>query len=389
MDAEVLARILSDPAVVDYTKIKHKYSVDLQELVGIFRQGFYSKLPIYDFSGRSVVYLENVLRVRLSAIKSLLVKPAGYGPFSLKAMEEEIVGTLSIEDIDFARSSVRKILQGFAPADEAEDRIYAMKKGIDFIADQSNKISEQNLFRLYQIAISEQLHEDQKLLPGKLYRHDAVYIVGMEVEHTGLSHEKLPDYMSDLINFINTEDEINDLIKAAIVHFYLAYLHPYFDGNGRMARLLHLWYLIRQGYPSALYIPLSHFIEKSRRKYYSAFLLTEKNLAVADVLDLTSFLAYFVEHVYNQISLWLPGQESVQSWQSILSDGQITEKEKKLWAFVLSAYGLSEFTTKQLEREFGDAAYATIHGFVLKFTDLGLLSADKYSNKVKYKIRVS
>ena len=45
------------------------------------------------------------------------------------------------------------------------------------------------------------------------------------------------------------------LLKAALIHFYMAYLHPYFDGNGRMARLMNLWYMVQQGYSSALFVP--------------------------------------------------------------------------------------------------------------------------------------
>lgn len=64
----------------------------------------------------------------------------------------------------------------------------------------------------------------------------------------------------------------------------------------------------------------------------------------------------------------------------------MTEKETRLWGFVLSAYGIGEFSTKQLEKDFGDAAYATIRGFVLKFEGLGLLSSVKYGPRVKYKV---
>ena len=70
---------------------------------------------------------------------------------------------------------------------------------------------------------------------------------------------------------------MNDLIKAAIIHFYVTYIHPYFDGNGRMARLLHLWCLVQSGYPSALFIPFSSLISRSRREYYKAFTLAEEN----------------------------------------------------------------------------------------------------------------
>ena len=70
-----------------------------------------------------------------------------------------------------------------------------------------------------------------------------------------------------------------------------------------------------------------------------------------------------------------------------MSHGQVTEKEKALWEFVLSAYGDAEFSTKRLEKDFGDAAYATIRSFVLKFESLGLLTSVRYGNRVKYRIQ--
>lgn len=93
----------------------------------------------------------------------------------------------------------------------------------------------------------------------------------------------------------------NDLIKAAVLHFALAYLHPYFDGNGRMARLLHLWYLVQQGYSSALFVPMSRFVEESRSQYYKAYTQVEQNQQISGVLDVTPFLVYFAESVYHRL----------------------------------------------------------------------------------------
>ena len=80
--------------------------------------------------------------------------------------------------------------------------------------------------------------------------------------------------------------------------------------------------------------------------------------------------------------------QMVDVFQPALSHGQVTEKEKLLWEFVLSAYGDAEFSTKQLEKDFGNAAYATIRSFVLKFEKLGLLKSTQYGNRVKYAVRV-
>ena len=51
-------------------------------------------------------------------------------------------------------------------------------------------------------------------------------------------------------------------------------------------------------------------------------------------------------------------------------------------------YGDAEFSTKQLEKDFGNAAYATIRSFALKFEKLGLLKSTRYGNRVKYAVRV-
>ena len=124
-----------------------------------------------------------------------------------------------------------------------------------------------------------------------------MYVIGAKVEHTGFPWQALPERMGELVAFIHEESEINDLLKAALIYFYMAYLHPYFDGNGRMARLMHLWYLVQQGYSSALFVPLSEYINKSRKGYYDAYTLVEENATISGMLDTTPFLAYFIENV--------------------------------------------------------------------------------------------
>lgn len=390
MDAALYAKMLSDKSVLDLKKLKYKFpEADIGGFIALLKYSVYQAIPIPDFDGHNLVYMANAAQVRMHAMKQLLTPQSTNETFGLKAMEEEIASSLTIESIDFSRDSVRRILNGYAPADESESRIYGMKKGLEFISNPDNPITEENLYALYDMAIGQYLPEEDKLKSGNFYRHDSVFTVGQELEHTGLPHEKLPQYMSRLITFINMESEMNDLLKAAAIHFYLAYLHPYFDGNGRMARLVHLWYLRRQGYSSALFIPFSSYIERSRNEYYKAYSLAEGNAKISGVMDITPFLVYFTQHVYNKLGDTLPQLDALETFRRALEDGIITEKEKGLWNFALSAYGTEEFSTKQLERDFGNAAYATIRGFVLKFEQLGLLSAQKYGNRMKYAVRGS
>ena len=387
MEAALFARMLSDPGILDLIKMVYKYGAsDLQEFLALLKQDFYQALPLHDFEGNQMVCLDSVVRVSLTAARVLLTPQQSARLYGAKAMEEEIVSTFRIEQIDTSRESVRRILSGQAPKNDEEHRIYGMKLGLEFIADVSHTITEENLFRLYQMTIGDFLPEEDRLLPGNLYRHDSVYIVGGKVEHTGLPWQRLPAYMAELVAFA-AEAAQNDLVKAAILHFALAYLHPYFDGNGRMARLLHLWYLVQRGYSSALFVPMSRFIEESRSRYYKAYTLVEQNQQISGMLDVTPFLTYFAESVYSRLGEGQPQPRTLQAFDEALRQGKVTEKERALWQFVLTAYGDEEFSTKRLEKDFGDAAYATIRSFVLKFERLGLLTSVRYGNRVKYRVQ--
>lgn len=387
MDASLFAKMFSDKSITDLKKLGYKYpKADLQEFVALLKENFYHKLPLNDFDGERIVFLESVTQVSLSAVRILLTPQRSDHLFGAKAMEDEILSTFRIEQINTTRDSVRRVLAGHSPRNEDEHRVYGMKRGLEFIADPSHTITEGNLYRLYQMTIGEFLPEEDQLLPGNRYRHDAVYVVGAKVEHTGLPYSKLPEYMAALIKFAQEGAETNALLKAAIIHFYLAYLHPYFDGNGRMARLLHLWYLVQQGYSSALFVPLSHYVEESRNRYYNAFSLVERNQEISGIVDLTPFLTYFIEQVYRPLGENKMGGHAMDSFKEALAQGKITEKEAALWQFVLSCYGNEEFSTKQLEKDFGNAAYATIRGFVLKFESLGMLASTRYGNRVKYRV---
>lgn len=384
MDAIKFSKMLSDKHIVDFKKLKYKYPDDFDEFVEILKSSYYEKLPIKDFKGNSIVYLNSCTGVNLDAVKLLYTSQSS--AYGTKALEEEIVATSAIESIDFNRDSVRNIMKGLAPKDEEENRIFGLKQGFEFISHKENKITEENIYKLYMMAIGNYLDDESKPKQGNFYRHDTVYVMSDRVEHSGIDHKKLPEYMKSFVEFANAKDSINDLLKATMLHFYIAYLHPYFDGNGRMARLVQMWFLIQKGYESTLFVPFSSYVEKSRRKYYDAYTLVEENYKLSGVIDITPFLIYFTQNVYEKMTGDTVKANTLEKYNSALSAGEITQKEAKLWQFVMSTYAGDTFTTKQLEKDFGDVAFATVRTFVLKFTDLGLLNAQKMKNKVLYSI---
>ena len=167
MDAALFTKMLSDKSMLDLKKLGYRYpQANMGEFVSLLKNGFYHPLPLKDFSGYELVYLDSVAQVHLSAARILLTPQSSTQLYGTKAMEEEIISTFTIEQVDFSRDSVRKILSGFAPADESENRIYGMKKGLEFISDPANRITESSIHHLYETAIGAYLPEEDRLRPG-------------------------------------------------------------------------------------------------------------------------------------------------------------------------------------------------------------------------------
>lgn len=102
--------------------------------------------------------------------------------------------------------------------------------------------------------------------------------------------------MCQFANGENTSDFIHPVIRAIILHFWLAYDHPFVDGNGRTARALFYWYMLNNRYWLFEYISISQAIKDSKMKYYKSFLHCE-----TDQNDLTYFILYHLEAINKSI----------------------------------------------------------------------------------------
>lgn len=111
-----------------------------------------------------------------------------------------------------------------------------------------------------------------------------------EVVHTPPAAASLEWRMNQLCEFANEEGMngfLHPVIRAVVLHFWIAYDHPFVDGNGRTARALFYWSMLRHGYWLAEFFSISQEILKAPRHYYRAFLHTE-----TDGNDLNYFLLH-------------------------------------------------------------------------------------------------
>jgi len=102
----------------------------------------------------------------------------------------------------------------------------------------------------------------------------------------------LDSEMSDLIDYINQKDDIDFLIKAGIVHLWFVILHPFDDGNGRIARALADMMLAKSDNLNFRFYSMSAQIRKERKSYYEILENTQKGS-----LDITNWLLWFLENL--------------------------------------------------------------------------------------------
>ncbi len=150
------------------------------------------------------------------------------------------------------------------------------------------------IFELHRIVTTNVL--DDPTGPGRLRRTDENIVVTDLTDgvlHVPPSADTLPSRLAALCDFGNgaaPQGFVHPVIRAIVLHFWLAYDHPFIDGNGRVARALFYWSMLHHGYWLCEYISISRILRKAPTQYARAFLYTE-----SDDNDLTYFLLYQVD----------------------------------------------------------------------------------------------
>ena len=134
--------------------------------------------------------------------------------------------------------------------------------------------------------------------PGE-YRKIQNYVANSktkEVIYTPPPAYEVPIMMADLVNWVNTKQDINVVLLSGIAQFQLVHIHPFLDGNGRTARLLSMLLLYRSGYDFKKLFSLSEFYDRDKSLYYKAIQSVR-----AQHLDMTIWLEYFCEGLATQL----------------------------------------------------------------------------------------
>lgn len=215
------------------------------------------------------------------------------GRYLISSVMEEAIASSQIEGAATTRKKAKEMLrQNKKPANRSEQMILNNFQTIRHILDLKNtKLDENILKEIHRLITLNTMSNPAE--SGAFRADNDIDVIDMAtgaVVHHPPDVSELPEMMQDLYDFFNDEDSrvfIHPLIKASIIHFMLGFIHPFADGNGRTARALFYWYLLKRGYWLTEYLSISRLILRAKSQYAKAFQYTE-----IDEHDLTYFVLF-------------------------------------------------------------------------------------------------
>ena len=222
----------------------------------------------------------------------------------LSGLTEEAIASSQIEGANTSRKVAKEmLLNNRKPRNVSEQMIINNFKVMQKLQELKNLDLSTDLLKEIQRIMTQGTLENEND-SGKLRTDEDNIVVADrltgEVVFTPPESKTMQKELERLIEYANTsenaDDFIHPVVKASILHFWLAYLHPFVDGNGRTARTLFYWYMLRNNYWLFQYLAISRVIIRSKTSYGNAFVYSEK-----DNSDLTYFLIYKLKAIDNAI----------------------------------------------------------------------------------------
>lgn len=222
--------------------------------------------------------------------------------YLVNSLMEEAIRSSQLEGASTTRRVAKELLRtGREPADRSERMILNNYRALEFMREQlGQQLTPSTVLELHRILTEGAL--DDPSAAGRLQttgeeRIAVVDALDGSVIHRPPSAEELPDRLRALCKFANQREEDSDsfihpVVRAILLHFWLAHDHPFVDGNGRTARALFYWHMRTRGYWLAEYLSISRILREAPAQYSRAFLLTE-----TDGGDATYFLLHQLETI--------------------------------------------------------------------------------------------
>ncbi len=216
--------------------------------------------------------------------------------YRVRSLVEESITSSQLEGASTTRDVAKEMIrEGRQPRDRSERMILNNFRTMQRIVElKDQELSVNRIFEIHRIVTEGTL--DNESAVGRFRKSDEDIVVGDqfgEIFNVPPPAEELKSRVALMCDFANGKTPggfIHPMVRSMILHFWLAYDHPFADGNGRTARALFYWSMLKQGYWLFEYISISKIILEAPAKYGLAFLHSE-----TDENDMTYFLLHHAE----------------------------------------------------------------------------------------------
>jgi len=286
-----------------WDELKHKKDLPFDPikswaLLKLNRRSNYKKLTFGDFSfcyTLTELIQKDLHEFDLKLIGGLYKSPITNfekSEYLKNSLLEEAIASSQIEGAATTTKVAWDMLKsGRKPRNESEQMIFNNLRGIKYIDEETqSSLDFRFIIEVHRIMTANTSAESC----AGAFRESQIYVqdhVDGEIAHTPPEYEMVEGLMQELCDFVNQNTVfIHPIMKASIIHFMIGFIHPFKDGNGRTARALFYWYLLKKDYGLIKSISISRAILDSRIQYEKAFLKTEN-----DDNDLTYFIMYSIK----------------------------------------------------------------------------------------------
>ena len=318
-----------------------------------------------------------------------LLSSAERNKYLLTSVIEESIMSSMLEGAVVTRSEAKELLRTHRrPVNEHERMVMNNYRTMQQILAWKNEpITVERILELHRGMTEGTLTNPAKAGVFRSAEDDVRVETAIEGDliHTPPPAAELPARLQQLCDFANERDDtcfLHPVVRAIILHFWLAYDHPFVDGNGRTARALFYWTMLKEGFWIFEYISISREIFAHSKRYYSSFLNTEE-----DDNDLNYFICDQLRTIEESITHLYEHLETKRNEQQ-----QFVQQLKDSTAFNHRQRALILHLLKHPETSTNVSAYCLEHHVVrqtartdlTQLTDMGLLQMMKVKREFVY-----
>ena len=276
------------------------------------------------------------------------------------SLMEEAIYSSQMEGASTTRVVAKEMLRkNKSPQNKSQQMIVNNYNTIRYITQHRNDpLTEENLLHIHRLMTENTLDDPNNA--GRFRTNDEVVVadvVANEIVYTPPTYKEIPEFLDALCYMFNEDNPrvfLHPIIKGIVIHFMLAYMHPFVDGNGRTARALFYWYMLKENYWLTEYMSISRVIAKSKKSYEKTFRYSEN-----DENDIGYFVAYNLRALkisFQQLTDYIQRkQKEKKAANAFMASGNVNQRQ----ALILQQFAEDPdlvLTVKEVQSRFSVAS---------------------------------